>query len=279
MENEKIKNKEHSLEGSNINFSREEDEKHLLEVIKDTSLALHNGEFKTIIGPSGCGKTTLLSILSGLLKPDSGQVLLNGVEIKDITERVGLPTPSDIGVVFQDYGLFPWRTVARNVSFGLEISKVPKNIRQKKVADILERVGLTEFANHYPHQLSGGMKQRTSIARVLATDAEFLLMDEPFSALDFQTRYFMQEFLLEIWKKFNKTIIYVTHHIDEALVLSDTVYLMTGRPGRIIEEMKIDLPRPRDIADPKFSEYRAHIAKHLENEVKKMFKEQEINKK
>jgi len=274
MEKEQIKNKEHSLSGSHINFSREEDEKHVLEIIRDTSIALHNGEFKTIIGPSGCGKTTLLSILSGLLKPDSGQVLLNGVEINDITEKVGLPTPSDIGIVFQDYGLFPWRTVARNVSFGLEINNVPKDIRNKKVNDILERVGLTEFRNHYPHQLSGGMKQRTSIARVLATDAEFLLMDEPFSALDFQTRYFMQEFLLEVWKKFNKTIIYVTHHIDEALMLSDTIYLMTGRPGRIIEEMKIDLPRPRDIADPKFSEYRTHIAKHLETEVKKIFENQ-----
>jgi len=118
------------------------------------------------------------------------------------------------------------------------------------------------------------MKQRTSIARVLATDAEFLLMDEPFSALDFQTRYFMQEFLLEVWKKFNKTIIYVTHHIDEALMLSDTIYLMSARPGRIVDEMKIDLPRPRDITDPKFIEYRTKIAKHLETEVKKTFNEQ-----
>jgi len=274
MQKEEIKNNRHSLEGKHIGFSREEDEKHVLEVIRDTSIALHNGEFKTIIGPSGCGKTTLLSILSGLLKPNSGKVLLNGVEVSDITEKLGLPTPSDIGIVFQDYGLFPWLTVARNVSFGLEINNVPKDIRTKKVVDILERVGLTEFANHYPHQLSGGMKQRTSIARVLATDAEFLLMDEPFSALDFQTRYFMQEFLLEIWKKFNKTIIYVTHHIDEALMLSDTIYLMTGRPGRIIEEMKIDLPRPRDITDSKFSEYRMHIAKHLEVEVKKIFENQ-----
>lgn len=276
MENQKIK-KQNSLAGEHIGFSREEDKKHILEVIRDTSIILHNGEFKTIIGPSGCGKTTLLSILSGLIKPDSGKVLLNGVEIKDITQRLGLPTPSDIGVVFQDYGLFPWRTVAKNVSFGLEMSNIPKNIRTKKVLDILERVGLSEFANHYPHQLSGGMKQRTSIARVLATDAEFLLMDEPFSALDFQTRYFMQEFLLEVWKKFNKTIIYVTHHIDEALMLSDTVYLMSGRPGRIVEEIKIDLPRPRNISDPKFLEYRAYIAKYLETEVKKIFQEQKSN--
>ena len=138
--------------------------------------------------------------------------------------------------------------------------------------DILKRVGLSDFANHYPHQLSGGMKQRTSIARVLATDAEFLLMDEPFSALDFQTRYFMQEFLLEVWQKFNKTIVYVTHHIDEALMLSDTIYFMTARPGRIVEEMKIDLPRPRNIADSKFIEYRTHIAKHLETEVMKIFR-------
>ncbi|MSR71700.1 MAG: ABC transporter ATP-binding protein [Candidatus Taylorbacteria bacterium] len=265
----KIKNG--SLEGQHIGFFREESEKHLLEIIKDTSLALHNGEFKTIIGPSGCGKTTLLSILSGLLCPDSGTVLLNGIEMGEITKRVGLPTPSDVGVVFQDYGLFPWRTVEKNVSFGLEMVKTPKEIITQKVADILSRVGLTEFTKHYPHQLSGGMKQRTSIARVLATDAEFLLMDEPFSALDFQTRYFMQEFLLEVWKKFDKTIIYVTHHMDEAIMLSDTIYLMTARPGKIIEEMKIDLPRPRSITDPKFVEYRNHIALHLEREVKKIF--------
>lgn len=275
MENKEIKiKKQGSLEGKNIVFSRDEGEKHILEIIRDTSLALHNGEFKTIIGPSGCGKTTLLSILSGLLLPNSGTVLLNGIEMGDITKRIGLPTPSDVGVVFQDYGLFPWRTVERNVSFGLEMVGLSKEIRTQKVADILTRVGLTEFAKHYPHQLSGGMKQRTSIARVLATDAEFLLMDEPFSALDFQTRYFMQEFLLEVWKKFNKTIIYVTHHIDEAIMLSDTIYLMTARPGKIIEEMKIDLPRPRSIVDPKFIEYRNHIALHLEREVKKIFESQ-----
>lgn len=271
METQEKKTKQGSLEGQHLGFSREEGEQHLLEVIRDTSLALHNGEFKTIIGPSGCGKTTLLSILSGLLRPDTGTVLLNGIEMGEITKRVGLPTPSDVGVVFQDYGLFPWRTVEKNVAFGLEMVKTPKDIIVKKVSDILARVGLTEFAKHYPHQLSGGMKQRTSIARVLATDAEFLLMDEPFSALDFQTRYFMQEFLLEVWKKFDKTIIYVTHHMDEAIMLSDTIYLMTARPGKIIEEMKIDLPRPRSIVDPKFVEYRNHIALHLEREVKKIF--------
>lgn len=263
-----------TLEGQDISFSREEDAKHVLQIIQDTSIALHNGEFKTIIGPSGCGKTTLLSILSGLLKPDSGKVLLNGMSVGDITSRMGLPTPSDVGVVFQDYGLFAWRTVEENVAFGLEMANIPKDVRDQKVSDILGRVGLSEFAKHYPHQLSGGMKQRTSIARVLATDAEFLLMDEPFSALDFQTRYFMQEFLLEVWTKFNKTIIYVTHHIDEAIMLSDTIYLMTARPGRIIEEIKIDIPRPRSITDPKFTEYRNHIAAHLEREVLKTFLQQ-----
>ena len=263
-----------SLEGQHIFFSREETHKHALDIIADTSIALHNGEFKTIIGPSGCGKTTMLSILSGLLKPDKGLVLLNGKPITELSEKLGLPTPDDIGVVFQDYGLFPWRTVFGNVAFGLEMSGMEKGKCAVKVEDTLRRVGLWEFRNHFPHQLSGGMKQRTSIARVLATDAEFLLMDEPFSALDFQTRYYMQEFLLEVWKKFGKTIIYVTHHIDEAITLSDTVYLMTARPGRIIEEMKIDLPRPRSITDPKFTEYRNHIAKHLEAEVHKIFSDQ-----
>ncbi len=271
MEARDKKTEQGSLEGKHLGFSRKEGEQHALEIIRNTSLALHNGEIKTIIGPSGCGKTTLLSILGGLLCPDSGIVLLNGIEMGEITRRVGLPTPSDVGVVFQDYGLFPWRTVEKNVAFGLEMVKTPKDIIAQKVSDILTRVGLTEFAEHYPHQLSGGMKQRTSIARVLATDAEFLLMDEPFSALDFQTRYFMQEFLLEVWKKFNKTIIYVTHHIDEAIMLSDSIYLMTARPGKIIEEMKINLPRPRSITDPKFIEYRNHITLHLACEVKKIF--------
>jgi len=264
-----------TLEGEHISFSREESHNHVLEIISDTSIAVHNGEFKTIIGPSGCGKTTMLSILSGLLKPDKGNVLLNGKPLSDLSEKLGLPTPDDIGVVFQDYGLFPWRTVAGNVAFGLEMTGVEKSARNAKVEDTLRRVGLWEFRNHFPHQLSGGMKQRTSIARVLATDAEFLLMDEPFSALDFQTRYYMQEFLLEVWNKFGKTIIYVTHHIDEAIMLSDTLYLMTARPGRIVEEMKIDLPRPRSIADPKFTEYRNHIAEHLEREVKKIFTEEQ----
>lgn len=258
MENIKLKFN-NSLEGQHLSFSREEGKQHVLDVIHDTSLALNDGEFKTIIGPSGCGKTTLLSILSGLLRPDSGEVLLNGKSVGELTENLGLPTPSDVGVIFQDYGLFPWRTVAGNIAFGLEMSKVTKNEINKKVTDILERVGLSEFANHYPHQLSGGMKQRVSIARVLATDAQFILMDEPFSALDFQTRYFMQEFLLEVWKKFNKTIIYVTHHIDEAIMLSDTVYLMSSRPGKIVEEIKIDLPRPRNTNDPKFIEYRLSL--------------------
>ena len=268
-----IQNNTHgTLEGKHLSFNRQEEKNRSLEILQDTSVALHNGEFKTIIGPSGCGKTTMLSILSGLLKPDNGTVLLNGKPINELSEKLGLPTPTDIGVVFQDYGLFPWLTVFENVGFGLKMAGVLKNEREKKVMDILKRVGLSDFANHYPHQLSGGMKQRTSIARVLATDAEFLLMDEPFSALDFQTRYFMQEFLLEVWQKFNKTIVYVTHHIDEALMLSDTIYLMTARPGRIVEEMKIDLPRPRNIADSKFIEYRTHIAKHLETEVMKIFR-------
>ncbi len=264
------------LEGRHISFNREESDSQILRVVDDVSVEFCSGDFKTIIGPSGCGKTTLLSILGGILRPEKGVVLLNDVAVIEPSDRLGTPTPSEIGVVFQDYGLFAWRTVAKNVAFGLEMKKVDKKVLDEKVEDTLKRVGLWDFRNHYPHQLSGGMKQRTAIARVLATDAEFLLMDEPFSALDFQTRYFMQEFLLEVWKKFNKTIVYVTHHIDEALMLSDTVYLMTARPGKIVEEMKIDLPRPRNITDPKFIEYRNHIAKHLENEVKKIFETQRV---
>ncbi len=263
-----------SLEGKNISYVWNDGRPSAYEILRNTTLGLADGEFKTIIGPSGCGKTTLLNILSGLLKPTKGSVILNGESVEETTKRLGLPTPSDVGVVFQDYGLFPWLTVARNVAFGLEVVGMAKDAVKVKVEDTLRRVGLFEFRNHYPHQLSGGMKQRTSIARVLATDAPFLLMDEPFSALDFQTRYFMQEFLLEIWKKFNKTIIYVTHHIDEALMLSDTIYLMSAHPGIITEEIKIDLPRPRDPNSEKFLAYRTYIAKYLEREVKKIFEKQ-----
>lgn len=263
-----------SLEGDHLFYTWNKGTSSALEVLRDTSLCIHNNEFKSIIGPSGSGKTTLLNILGGLLKPDKGVVLLNDEPMGKVSDRLGLPTPSDVGIVFQDYGLFPWLTVEKNVAFGLVVTHVPRVQRNKKVEEVLRRVGLWDFRNHYPHQLSGGMKQRTSIARVLATDAEFLLMDEPFSALDFQTRFFMQEFLLEVWQKFNKTIIYVTHHVDEALILSDVIYLMTARPGKLAEEMKIDLPRPRDTSDPKFFEYRKHIIAFLEKEVKRTFREQ-----
>ena len=267
-------NEQDGLRGSHLTYTYDIGTSSAFHALNDTSLVIHNGEFKSIIGPSGCGKTTLLNILSGFLKPDSGIVTLNNEPIEKITERLGLPTPEDVGVVFQDYGLFPWLTVMSNVSFGLMVKDIPKQMREQKVEAILKRVGLWEFRNHYPHQLSGGMKQRTSIARVLAVDANFLLMDEPFSALDFQTRYFMQEFLLEIWKDFNKTIIYVTHHIDEALYLSDRIYLMSARSRKIVDEFAVDLPRPRDVADPKFFEYRKRIVQFLEEEVRELFKAQ-----
>lgn len=265
-----------SLEGKHLSFSRTNNAKHILEVLQDTSLAIKDGEFKSIIGPSGCGKSTLLNILSGLLKPDQGVVYLNDEKLDDITEKLGLPTPSDVGVVFQDYGLFPWLTVYKNVGFGLRMQGMAKKESDKRVENILRKVGLWDFRDHFPHQLSGGMKQRTSIARVLATDAEFLLMDEPFSSLDFQTRRMMQEFLLDIWKKFNKTIIYVSHDIDEVLCLSDKVYLMSAYPGRIEEEIIIDVPRPRVASDPRLVPYRAHITEHLEREVKKIFASQAV---
>lgn len=274
MEKDIHKLDESSLEGDHLYYTWDKGTPSALEVLRDTSLCVHNNQFKSIIGPSGSGKTTLLNILGGLLRPDKGVVLLNDEPMEKVSDRLGLPTPSDVGIIFQDYGLFPWLTVEGNVGFGLAVTHVPKVERNKKVEEVLRRVGLWDFRKHYPHQLSGGMKQRTSIARVLATDAEFLLMDEPFSALDFQTRYFMQEFLLEIWQKFNKTIIYVTHHVDEAILLSDVVYLMTARPGTLVEEIKINLPRPRDTSDPKFFEYRKHIIKFLEKEVKKVFEEQ-----
>lgn len=263
-----------SLAGSHISHSFWHDSIHVQEILRDTSLLLKNGEFKSIIWPSGCGKTTLLNILSGIIIPDSGTVLVNGKPVYEISKMLWTPTPSDVGVVFQDYGLFPWLTVSRNVGFGLVVSRMEKRLREKTVEDVLRRVWLWDFRDHYPHELSGGMRQRTAIARLLATDTDFLLFDEPFSALDFQTRYFMQEFLLEVWEKFGKTIIYVTHNIDEAIMLSDTIYLMSAHPGIIQEEIKIDLPRPRDTSSKKFTEYRHYISRFLEREVKKIFQEQ-----
>ncbi|RKO67979.1 ABC transporter ATP-binding protein [Desulfofundulus salinus] len=208
-----------------------------VEALQATSFEVREGEFVTILGPSGCGKSTILRIVAGLTGPTAGRVLLDGREIKG-------PGP-DRGMVFQSYTLFPWLTVRRNIEFGLELRGVPAAERHAISQHYIELVGLKGFEDAYPVSLSGGMKQRVAIARALANDPEILLMDEPFGALDAQTRLIMQEILLKVWEESRKTILFVTHDVEEAVFLSDTVHVMTARPGQIKETVQINLPRPR----------------------------------
>jgi NitT/TauT family transport system ATP-binding protein len=201
------------------------------------SLEVATGEFLCIVGPSGSGKSTLLRILAGLLRQDAGEVAITA-------ERPGMPLTA---MVFQEHALLPWRTVFDNVTFGLENRGVGRAARERRAREMLELVGLGQFARHYPHQLSGGMKQRVGIARALATDPEVLLMDEPLAALDAQTRALMQEELLRIWAALGKTVVYVTHSLEEALLLGDRIVLLTARPGRVSQIFPVDLGRPRGL--------------------------------
>jgi ABC-type nitrate/sulfonate/bicarbonate transport system ATPase subunit len=227
--------------------------------LRDVDLTAEHGEFVAIIGPSGCGKSTLLELIAGLEPLSSGRISLGG-------KPVDGPAPGVV-MVFQDHSLFPWLSVKDNVGFGLSVKGVAKAEREARVQKLLERVRLTRFARHHPHQLSGGMKQRAAIARALVENPEFIMMDEPFAALDFQTRVLMQRFLLELWLEFKPTIIFVTHHIDEAVLLADRVVVMSAGPGRIIEEVRIDLPRPRRVTDPGFNDYRVRLTETVEREV------------
>ncbi|MCW2277700.1 ABC transporter ATP-binding protein [Heliophilum fasciatum] len=208
---------------------------------RDVSLEVRQGEFLTIVGPSGCGKSTFLDIIAGLSSATSGEILIDDQRITG----PGL----DRGIVLQGYALFPWRTVRANVEFGLEVKKIPKEKRGKISQEYIELVGLRGFEDRYPHELSGGMKQRVAIARALAYDPEVLLMDEPFAALDAQTREILQEELLRIWEETHKTIIFVTHSIDEAVFLADRVAIMQAHPGRLREIIDVNLPRPRHYAE------------------------------
>ena len=211
-----------------------------LEVLDLARLSVADSEFVTVVGPSGCGKSTLLHVLGGFIPCDAGRIRVHGREV------VG-PGP-DRGMVFQEYALFPWRTVSGNVGWGLEVRGAPAAERAAVVNRYLELTGLWEFRDHLPAELSGGMKQRVALARVLAFDPAVLLMDEPFGSLDAQTRETMQEELTGIWQRTRKTILFVTHDIDEAVDLGDRVVVLSARPARVREELAIDLPRPRGIA-------------------------------
>jgi NitT/TauT family transport system ATP-binding protein len=226
-------------------------------------LEIGDDEFLTILGPSGCGKTTLLNIVACFESATNGEVRLDG-------ERLLKPGP-DRGVVFQEYALFPWLTVQQNIEFGLRERGMPKAERRVRVRRQIATVGLSGFEQRYPQELSGGMRQRVALARVLVNDPKILLMDEPFAALDAQTRTMMQRELLSVWSAERRTAIFITHNIEEAILLGDRVVVMTARPGRIKEIVTIDLPRPRDVTSAEFNEIRRRITALLEDEVQAAF--------
>ncbi len=226
--------------------------------IENFSLDIKKGELISIIGPSGCGKTTVLRMIAGLLEPTSGEITVEGHPCKT-------PGP-DRGMVFQDFALLPWRTVIKNVELGLEIAHVPKEERRARAEEYIRIVGLESFKDSRISELSGGMKQRVGIARALVNNPAVLLMDEPFGALDAQTRNIMQAGLIDILEKTDQTIIFVTHSVDEAVYLSDRIVVLTKRPARIKEIIEIPWPRPRDRASPEFTALRKRILEELEKE-------------
>jgi len=231
------------------------------QALQPTDLVVADHDFLTILGPSGCGKSTLLRIIAGLDQPTTGQVLLAG-------EKIQRPGP-DRGMVFQSYTLFPWLTVRENIGFGLREKGMPADLQQDIIAHYVARTGLTGFESHYPKMLSGGMQQRTALARALANDPKMLLLDEPFGALDHQTRALMQELLLGIWETDRKTVLFVTHGIDEAIFMGTRVAVMSARPGRIKTQLPIDLPHPRHYTvktTAEFSAYKAQLTEEIRAE-------------
>jgi NitT/TauT family transport system ATP-binding protein len=230
--------------------------------LRGFNLEVGKGEFVSIVGPSGCGKSTFLNLLLGLIKPDSGEMTLAGSPISGPGQERAM--------VFQEFGLLPWRTVRANVELGLELKRIASPERAQRATELITLVGLKDFEHHYPHELSGGMKQRVGLARALATEPEVLLMDEPFAALDAQTRDLMQTELLQIWERTKKTVLFVTHSIEEAAYLSDRVIIMTARPGRAKETLEIRLPRPRDYEmrlTPQFNDIKSRIWDVLKEEL------------
>lgn len=237
-----------------------------LVALKEIDLAVERGEFLSVVGPSGCGKSTLLDIIAGLASPSSGSVYIDGRKIEG--------PALDRGIVFQGYALFPWRTVRGNIEFGLEIKNGASKKERSEIAQhYISLVGLDGFEDRYPHELSGGMKQRVAIARSLAYEPDVLLMDEPFAAVDAQTREILQAELLRIWEETRKTIIFVTHSIEEAVFLSDRVAIMTARPGKIKTAIDVPLPRPRENNDIRasceFNQVRHAVWELLKEEVQR----------
>jgi NitT/TauT family transport system ATP-binding protein len=237
---------------------------HEVRALDEITLEVGDGEFVSLVGPSGCGKSTLLSILAGLVEPTEGSTYVGEERITGPSWRRGM--------AFQDFALFPWLTVSENIAFGLRMRGVPRAEREAVVRKYIEIVNLGGFESRYPHELSGGMKQRVAIARTLANEPDVLLMDEPFASVDAQTRTILQDELLRIWSsgERKRTVLFVTHSVEEALYLSDRVVVLSARPGRILEEVPVPFGRPRDegvLRDPRFMDLRLGIWAHLKHEV------------
>ena len=250
------------IQARNVSLSFRPKNRDPVTALQGLNLEVGHGEFLSLVGPSGCGKSTFLNVLLGLLRPDQGDLQLGGKKITG--------PGYERAMVFQEFGLLPWRTVLANVELGMELKGMPVSIRRQRSNELTNLVGLRGFENHYPHELSGGMKQRVGLARALATDPEVLLMDEPFAALDAQTRDLMQAELLQIWDRTKKTVIFVTHSIEEAAYLSDRVAVITSRPGRAKKVLDIKLPRPRDYEmrlSPEFNDIKADIWHSLKEEL------------
>ena len=250
-----------TFKGISKNYSRETERE--VAALADINFTIEEHEFVSIIGPSGCGKTTLLKIIAGLIKPDMGEVKYQGDS-----------NPNAI-LVFQDQGLLPWLTVLDNIGLGLELKRMPKAARRKQVLEFMRRIRLDGFEDHYPHELSGGMRQRVALARAFLTNPDILLMDEPFGSLDAQTRVILQEELLIILRSEPKTVLFVTHDVEEAILLSDRIIVFSDRPGKVQESILVSIERPRDRTTkehPRFKEIQLQIWKLLEQEVRKELK-------
>jgi NitT/TauT family transport system ATP-binding protein len=245
-----------SLEGVCLEYGRGANATLALD---DVTLNIEHGEFVTIVGASGCGKSSLLNLVAGFIRPSRGSLLLGGTPIDG--------PGADRCVVFQEHALFPWMTVRQNVGYGLRVNGVPQAQARERVDELLTLIGLTKFADAWPKALSGGMKQRVAIARALANRPKMLLMDEPFAALDAQTRRFLQDELLNIWERTGTTILFVTHSIEEAVLLANRIVVLKSRPGRVKEIVVNDLPRPRDENSVSFVECRRRVADLLQREI------------
>ena len=247
------------IEMVNLGKTFEGDEGTTVEAVRDFSLSISEGEFVCLVGPSGCGKTTLIRLIAGLEEPTTGEVRFRGRPVRG--------SGAERGMIFQSFALFPWRTVRRNIEFGLEVKGVPKEERRAISERYIDLVDLEGFEDSYPNELSGGMQQRVGIARALANEPAVLLMDEPFGSLDAQTRNLMQMELLKIQDQTQKTIIFITHSVDESIFLADRVVVLTARPASVKAVFEVDLPRPRDRASDPFAHIRHEVLEDLTEEV------------